>query len=110
MAALVLSILLGACGQVFFKLGVQGNSAEGVRFYISLLAAPWIWAGAIAYGASFLLWMQVLKFFDISFARPLTAAGYALTYLLAVLFLGEEVLPRRILATLLITGGVVLMR
>jgi len=107
---LILSILSGALGQVFFKLGAEKIDAVGLKYYLLLAKNVWIIAGFASYGISFILWMQVLRHFDISFARPLTSAGYILTYVLAVIFIGEELTVRRMAATLLITTGVLLMK
>ncbi len=107
---LVTSILAGAFGQVFFKLGIGKVGAEGMAFYIALAKNFWIYLGAISYGISFMLWMKVLQFYELSFARPLTGAGYIVTFLFAILILGEQFTPRRILATVIITIGVILMK
>ncbi|OHD53223.1 MAG: hypothetical protein A2014_12090 [Spirochaetes bacterium GWF1_49_6] len=107
---LAVSILLGAFGQILFKKGVDQVSGEGFAFYLALAQNIWVILGAAAYGVSFILWMQVLRFYDISFARPITAAGYILTYILAILVLGEGFTWQRLLGTALITAGVILMR
>ena len=110
MVFLILSIATGALGQVFFKLGVGGSELSGIAFFLSLVKSGWVWLGGLSYGVSFALWMLVLKEFDLSYARPLTSAGYILTYVLAMLFLGESFTWRRMAATGLITAGVLLMK
>ncbi|OHD56659.1 MAG: hypothetical protein A2Y33_13130 [Spirochaetes bacterium GWF1_51_8] len=104
------SILTGALGQILFKKGVDGISAEGINFYLEMFRNIWIILGGVAYGVSFILWMQVLKIYDVSFARPITAAGYIVTYILAIAFLGESFTWQRLLGTALVTAGVFLMR
>jgi drug/metabolite transporter (DMT)-like permease len=107
---LILSILLGACGQVMFKMGIDKTQKENLQFYLELMFNKWVILGFFSYGVSFLLWMRVLKSYDVSFARPLTSIGYIVTYLLAVFLLGEELTLRRIVAIVLITGGVFLLK
>ncbi|MFZ5985804.1 MAG: DMT family transporter [Bacillota bacterium] len=107
---LVLSILLGACGQVMFKLGIDKTHKENLQFYLELMLNKWIILGFFSYGVSFLLWMRVLKFYDVSFARSFTSIGYIVTYILAIFLLGEELTIRRLMAIALITGGVFLLK
>lgn len=52
----------------------------------------------------------MLKFYDISFARPITVIGYIITYVLAIIIIGEEFTTRRMVGTLLVTTGVLLMK
>ena len=107
---LISSIFLGAFGQVFLKLAVGRVRDEGWLFYFGLLKEPYLYAGAIAYGASFAVWLLALKYFEIGFARPLVSLGYVVTYIAAILLLGEKILPRRILGIGIITIGVFLLR
>ena len=60
------SILTGAIGQVAFKWGINREAGSGMEFYLSLLKNPGIYIGFFSYGISFLLWMYVLKSFDLS--------------------------------------------
>lgn len=109
LSCLVVSIVLGALGQIFFKFGVTKEAAQGIAFLFALLKNVWIYLGAVSYGISFILWMFVLKYYDVSFARPLTSIGYILTYVFAIVFLSEDFTPWRLAGILLITGGVVLL-
>ena len=106
---LILSIILGAIGQVFFKFGIDRIKSGSYQFFIDLLKNIWVYFGAASYGVSFLLWMKVLKYYDVSFARPLTSAGYVLTYFLAIIFLHEGLSLWRILGTIFITAGVFML-
>ncbi|MDE2293281.1 MAG: EamA family transporter [Elusimicrobia bacterium] len=56
---------------------------------------------------NFLLWLVVLSWADVSWALPMNALEYALTALLASLWLKERVAPRRWLGIALISAGVV---
>lgn len=104
------SILLGAFGQVFLKQAVESVSTNGFDFYFQLAKNIWLYAGAVAYGLSFLLWLTALRTFDLSFARPLTSIGYVVTYIAAIAFLGEPFILRRLLGIIIITAGVILLK
>ncbi|MFP4362650.1 MAG: EamA family transporter [Spirochaetia bacterium] len=104
------SVALGAFGQFFFKYGINRIPQEGFEFYLSLLQSWGVIAGFFCYGVSFILWMTVLKYFDLSYARPFTSLGYVITFLLAVGLLGENFTLQRFIAVLLITSGVFLLK
>lgn len=107
---LAASVLTGACGQVLFKIGVEKITEEGFGFYLAMVKNLWIYGGFTLYGFSFIMWMKVLTYFELSFARPITSIGYIITYLLAILFLGEVFTIKRMMGILLITLGVVLLK
>jgi multidrug transporter EmrE-like cation transporter len=107
---LFLSIILGAVAQILFKIGIEKVKADGILFYFELLKNIWIYLGFLGYGISFILWMMVLKYYDVSYARPLTSLGYIVTYILAVFLLSEKFSLQRIIAIVLITAGVLLMK
>ena len=108
---LAVSILLGALGQVFFKLGVAPGATTSLSpaFVVEIIKSPWIWAGGLCYGASFLLWLFILKFFPLGLARPLTSIGYVVTYLMAVIFIGESFSLLRLGGIILIVVGVIIV-
>jgi multidrug transporter EmrE-like cation transporter len=107
---LAVSIVLGALGQVMFKLGVENIHETGIHFYLAMVKNIWMYLGFTAYGLSFFLWMMVLRYYDVSFARPFTSIGYILTYILAILLLGEDFTYRRVMGIVLITAGVLMIK
>ena len=106
-----LSIALGAAGQLFLKLAsnAAGKSDNLVFFYLGLLKNPFAWLGAVSYGVSFLLWMWLLKVFELSYLRPLVGLGYLITAVLAMIFLHEKITLIRWIGILLIVAGVYLV-
>ena len=108
---LILSILCGALGQVFFKMGVGKVSTNQLSFsfFFEVVKNPWVLLGCVSYGISFLLWMYILKFFEVSFARPLNSVGYIITYIFAIILLGEAFTIRRFVAIIIIITGVILL-
>lgn len=107
---LLTSVTLGAIGQIFFKIGISKNQSNGFNFFISLITNLWVISGFAFYGFSFLLWMLVLKYFDVSYARSVTSIGYILTFTIAVIFLNEPATIKKIAGILVISFGVYLMK
>lgn len=106
--ALWISIVLGACAQVFLKRGVSpkdGTPPSG----LALLRSAWV----LAWGASFViatgLWLVGLSRMEISYAFPLLSMGYPIVAVLSMLFLKERVTPARWIAILIITAGVAII-
>jgi len=68
-----------------------------------------IWAGVFFLSGFMISYMTVLSWADYSYVMPAGAFGYALLTLLAVVFLHENVSPRRWVGVFLICIGVVLV-
>ena len=79
------------------------------RFGIATVRNTWFLLSLLAYAVSFFGFMALLSIRDVSFAVPATALGYVLETLLARLFLGERVSPRRWVGAALVVAGVALL-
>lgn len=106
-----ISISLGACGQLFLKLAAGSNKTTGtlLSYYFELLKNPYSYLGALCYGLSFLIWMRLLKIFELSYLRPLVGLGYIFTALLSMFILKEKITPLRWTGIALIVTGVYLV-
>ncbi len=111
MFLLVLSIVLGALGQLFLKIASDGarDHTPLLNFYTALAMSYHLWLGFISYGLSFLIWMRVLAEYDLSYARPMMGLGYIVTVLLAMFFLGEKVTLLRWIGIVLTTAGIIVL-
>lgn len=107
---LILSIATGALGQVSFKWGINKETSAGLSFFWSLVTNPGVVLGFILYGISFALWMYVLRYFELSFARPFTSVGYIITYVISIFLLGESFSINRLFGVVLILIGVALLK
>jgi len=97
--------LLGALGQLFFKLGSASVSAN-----ISSWLANWkVLLGMALYGISAVLFIVALKHGNLSVLYPLIATSYIWVALIATKFLGEPSSPLKWLGIALIIGGVSLI-
>lgn len=97
---LVVSTLLGAVGQLFFKIGVTSGFSGLLEFVI---------LGMLAYGASTVLYFYVLSRTHLSWAYGFTGLSYIFASVIAFLFLGEVIPVLRWDGILIITLGTVLI-
>lgn len=111
--ALILSVVLGAFGQILMKEALKtagpvplASGIAGLASYFFYTLLSWQMFGAfLCYGLSFALWIAVLSIADLSLARPMMSAGYLITLAYGV-FAGEEVTPGRVIGTCLIVIGI----
>ena len=113
----LLSVTMSALAQLTLKWGM---GAPGVQAAIRseagigpvLLGAATSFGvilGLALYGASAVIWLLVLARWDLSKAYPFVGLGFVLTAALAVWLLGERVTLDRVLGTVLVLGGVLLV-
>lgn len=108
----VASILLASIGQVLLKIGVA--RLGGVRFsqatlistLMSVATQPAIVGGLALFGASMLLWLNVLSSMDLSKAYPMVGLSYVMITILSRFVLGETITASRLLGIALILAGV----
>lgn len=116
LALAILSILLGAIGQVFLKIGssqieLSWNKAQALSSIFNLLTNLPIVAGFVLYGLSFILWIKVLSKLDLSYVYPLTSLGYVFVLFFSFFFLKENMsLYRGIGILFIIFGGFIVVR
>ncbi|MDR3569355.1 MAG: EamA family transporter [Syntrophobacteraceae bacterium] len=105
-------ILLAVVGQTLMKLAIVRSGGmpvleigvEGLaRKFIEV---PYILLGFAAYGASAILWLQVLTDMDFSVAFPLVSISYVLALFVGRFLFDENVNFYRILGVALICSGV----
>ena len=77
------------------------------EFFHALLVKNWywVWAMGISFTSAFILWLYILKHFEISKAYPLTAMSYIFGMVLAALFLGEAISVKQWLGAGMIIAG-----
>ncbi len=93
---LVLSLLQSFClavGQVFLKLAmVKMRKFEWSWAYFGELATNWwLLAVGVSMGAATVLWMYLLKRYELSIVHPLTCISYFFSIVLAMLVFHEAI-------------------
>jgi uncharacterized membrane protein len=91
-------------------IGVVEVSGQGlVHAFRLTVANPIIWLGILFLLGFMVCYMTVLSWADYSYVMPAGAFGYAILTFLAVIFLHENVSPRRWMGVILICIGVLLV-
>ncbi|MDR3541421.1 MAG: EamA family transporter [Desulfosporosinus sp.] len=104
------SILLGATGQLLFRLGMMNYgrvTVNGIwRQLGSIILTPAIFLGFLCFGVSSILWLVVISRWELSYAYPLVALGYVVAILYGTLLLHERLSLAKILGSCLIMAGI----
>jgi drug/metabolite transporter (DMT)-like permease len=113
-AYLLLYIVFTVSSQLIIRwcVGSAGTVAAGsdrVGFVLNLLLTPWVWA---AFACTFLagvMWMLTLSRFDLTYAFPFTGVTFLIILAAGALVFGEHVSIGRIVGTLLVLAGLVVV-
>ena len=112
---ILLTVTLSACAQLALKLGVakpaMANALQdGIpEALFAAPASPFIWIGLLIYGLSVAMWLSVLSKVDLSVAHPFVGVSFLITMAFGALLLNESVTSMRVMGTLLIAGGCILV-
>ncbi len=110
--AILLSILLGSCGQLALKYGTKlavAREAAATSMLASYLANPYMWFALSLYGISTVLWIYSLARVELSYAYPMVALGYVLVCVFSVLLFKETMPMLRIAGLGVIIIGVIMI-
>ena len=111
----LLSIVIGAIGQLLLKLAARTGASLGLggaRTLASLerlILNPYLVLGLICFVVSMLLWLKVLTVAPLSSSYPLVSLGYVIVAVLSFFVLGERLALRQIVAIGVIVFGVFLL-
>lgn len=109
---IIVSVLLGAIGQILVKIGAQHLelSFTWTNLWPSLIAImkniP-VMSGLLIYGLSFIIWVKVLTKTDLSYAYPFVSIGYLFILIVSYFFFKEHFTLSRVMGTMLIVLGVI---
>lgn len=110
------SVALSSVAQIALKMGMSRGSVQEAQgaggsfgLILNALAEPFVLGGLACYGFGALLWLFVLAKLDVSMAYPFVGLGFILTMILGAMVLNEQVGALRILGTVLVVAGVVLV-
>ena len=107
-----LALILGAVvfsvvGQLFLKSGAQHLSGLGrLGFLLAAFRNLHVLSGLVAWTASTVCWLYVLRVAPLSRAYGLTSLTYVLIFLASVYLFGEQVRRLHVVGTLLIIVGI----
>jgi multidrug transporter EmrE-like cation transporter len=109
---ILISVFLGAIGQVLVKYGAVGLQLDFSGKYLitsilSILKNAPVMCGIISYGLSFLLWIKVLSKVELSYAYPMVSIGYILIMFFSYFIFKEHISFTRLIGVVFIIIGVI---
>ena len=110
---LVTICVIGASlGQIAMKQGMnQVGEIGGIRqlfnfrTLLEIITNKYVLSGLICYGVIAILWLGAMSTLNVSFMYPLLSLAYAITAVIAVIFLKETVTIWQWAGILLVIGG-----
>ena len=112
LALILLSVGLNAAAQLFLRAAMRGGLPTGeapLTMLLDIALRPGIVAGIACYGFSLIMWIIVLSRAEASFAYPFLGLGFVFVALASAMLLGETFTARKLVGTLIIATGVVVM-
>jgi multidrug transporter EmrE-like cation transporter len=112
---ILMSVLLSVAAQILLKHGMSNNvvqsalNTDATSACIAILTNTSVIVGLSAYVASAGIWLVVLSKIEVSKAYPFVGLGFIGTMLFAYWFLNEPLTATKILGTLLVLAGVLLI-
>lgn len=110
---LITSVLFNVTANILLKKavisfgGISGTKANLMPELAKAATTPFLWIGLSLYGLSFLIWLRVLTFNDLSRAYPIFATiVFLLTTAGSIKFLNEGVSPTRIIGIVIMLVGI----
>jgi len=104
-------VITNVLGNAFMKYGMARVGDPGVSplLYLKAIFNPAVSAGVVLLILWMLSRMTLLSWADLSYALPLTSAGYILQAVVARFWFDEQISRARWAGTLLIVGGIALV-
>jgi len=117
MSLILLSVGISGFAQFLLKFGMARLAERqwgtgGAPWYnetITALLNPYVFSGLAMYGAGAVLWLWVLARTELSLAYPFVGLSFVLTMGLGAFAFQEAMTPSRVVGTLLIVSGCVLV-
>ena len=101
------AVLFSVAGQLFLKSGAEHLAGHGrFGFLLAAFRNVHVLSGLVAWAASTICWLYVLRVAPLSRAYGLTSLTYVIIFLSSVFLLGERVRPVHALGTILIVAGI----
>ena len=114
-AYIVSTILLTVYSQLIMRWRVQlagplpAPISEQFSYIAKLLLNPWVLSGVMATFLAGVSWMLTMTKFEINYAYPWVSLNFVLMLLLGVMFFNESFNTAKVLGTLLVMSGIVVI-
>ena len=112
---IALTLFFTVYGQLVLKwqMGSAGPMPDGggdkLMFLLRQFANPWILSGFVSAFVASLAWMAAMTRFDLGYAYPFMSLAFVIVMLFGIAFLGELPSVRKVLGTLLVMAGLVVI-
>ena len=112
---IALTLLFTVYGQLVLKWQMSdvGPLPEGtfdkLQFLLLNLLNPWIMTGLVSAFLASLAWMAAMTRFDLNYAYPFMSLAFVIVMGFSVLVLNEQVTLQRVLGTLMVVGGLIVL-
>lgn len=112
---IMISVLAGATGQILLKHGMTAigevtiNADQVLSVLFRLATNPFIVGGLGLYAGGTIFWLAALSRVDLSYAYPFASLSYVVMLLAAWFLFNEHITPLRLLGTLIVGIGVLLI-
>lgn len=112
---ILLTLAFTVYGQLVLKwqIGLAGpmpaDSVAKLFFLFKQLLNPWIITGFVSAFLASLAWMAAMTRFELNYAYPYMSLAFVIVMVFSVLFLGEILTWQRVVGTLLVMGGLVII-
>ena len=109
------TVLASAIAQLALKLGMSNPAIAaaardgGTALILAVAGSPLVWTGLAIYGAGVAAWLYVLSKVDLSLAYPFVGVSFIVVMLFGIFLLQETVSPLRMIGTVMIALGCVLV-
>ncbi len=113
---ILLSVGCSAVAQILLKTGMSQPAVAAalghggaIRIALQIAGNLWVLGGLTLYFLGALIWLFVLAKVDVSYAYPFVGVGFVITLFLGKILLGLRITAVRLVGTLLVSVGVVLI-
>ena len=112
---ILLTLAFTVYGQLVLKwqMGSAGALPAGfapkLGFLLQQFTNPWIFSGFVAAFVASLAWMAAMTRFPLNYAYPFMSLAFVIVMALGVLFLGEAVNLRKVIGTLMVVAGLIVI-
>ena len=109
-ALILVSEVLGIAGQILYKKKLNKIDDEKYSVFLkTVLSSPMIWLGFFSIAAGIIIWLIALAKTELNIAYSLDSLQYIITPFAAWFFLAEKIDKNKIIGTLFVFGGIILV-
>lgn len=107
---IIIMAATASIGMILLKLGSKKMPKKiSIKKIIIFILSPKIILGAFLYFATTIMFFNLLKTNELSYLYPLTALTYVFVMLLSIIYLKEEINKEKIISTILIILGMLVI-